>query len=69
MWMVIHMIKSLSAAELLRDRLTAEGFLIRLRPVSHSADAQEAYYELLVPRAEAEEARRVLFDQNLFEIS
>ena len=43
MWMVIHMTKSLSAAELLRDRLTAEGFLIRLRPVSRSADAQEAW--------------------------
>ena len=69
MWMVIHMTTYLSAAELLRARLTAEGFLSRLRPVSHSADAQEAYYELLVPRAEAEEARRVLFDQNLLAIS
>ncbi len=69
MWMVIHMTKSLSAAEFLRDRLTEEGFLVRLRPVSRSAEAQAAYYELLVTRAEAEEARKVLFDQNLFGIS
>ena len=69
MWMVIHMAKSLSAAERLQQRLTEEGFMARLRPISRAADAEDSYYELLVLRSEAEEARKVLFDQNLYDIT
>ena len=63
------MAKSLSAAERLQQRLTEEGFMARLRPISRAADAEDSYYELLVLRSEAEEARKVLFDQNLYEIT
>ena len=43
--------------------------MARLRPISRAADAEDSYYELLVLRSEAEEARKVLFDQNLYEIT
>ncbi|HIT68430.1 MAG TPA: hypothetical protein IAC36_00810 [Candidatus Aphodomonas merdavium] len=68
MWMVIHMARPLSAAEAIRDKLAEEGFLVRLRPVSRAgAQVEDAYYELIVPQAEAAEARQVLLDLNLFE--
>ena len=58
MWMVIHMAKSLSAAERLQKRLTEEGFMARLRPISRAADAEDSYYELLVLHSEAQGAVR-----------
>ena len=63
MWMVIHMAKSLSAAERLQQRLTEEGFMARLRPISRAADAEDSYYELLVLRSEAEEAREIFLEK------
>lgn len=69
MWRVVHMAKSLSSAETIRNGLAEEGFLVRMRPVSrYGESAEEAYYELMVPNAEAAEARQVLLDHNLYEL-
>ena len=65
MWMVIHMAKSEAAANDARDCLAREGFLVKLRPVYRSVSAQENYFELLVLRSEAQEARLLLMDRGL----
>ena len=55
-------------SEGVRKAVAEEGFLVRLRPVSRAgAQVEDAYYELIVPQAEAAEARQVLLDLNLFE--
>ena len=65
MWIVIHMVKSETAGQEARDQLTREGFLAKLRPVYRTTNSMENYFELLVPRSEAQEARQVLIDHGL----
>ncbi len=62
MWMVVHMARSLSLAQTLREKLEREGFLVRLSPVYRAVSDDENYFELMVPESEAVEARQVLLD-------
>lgn len=65
MWLVIHMARTLALAQSICDRLTDEGFLVRLNPVYRGVCETKNYYELMVPRAEAEEARSVLAEHGI----
>lgn len=65
MWIVIHMVQSETAANEALAFLTAEGFMVRARPVYRSIGSDDNYYELLALRSEAHEARRLLLEQNI----
>ncbi|AMA73974.1 MULTISPECIES: hypothetical protein [Aneurinibacillus] len=55
MWTVIYIAPSAKIAEKIQDKLTAEGFLVKIRQSGVSKQ-----YEILVPAGEVEEAQEVL---------
>lgn len=65
MWMVIHMARSLSVAQTIRELLTREGFLVKMTPVYRALGSEENLYEMMVPELEAAEARQVLLDHGI----
>lgn len=62
MWTVVFMAQSKEIATQLQDILTAEGILVKLRPVSKNAENSDCYFEVLVPEAEVEEAHGVIIE-------
>ncbi|PDO11464.1 MAG: glutamate decarboxylase [Candidatus Reconcilbacillus cellulovorans] len=56
MWTVIYIAPNAKAAERIKAKLTEEGFLVQVRPVSVS----KQQYEILVPESELEEVQEVL---------
>ncbi|MFD0962268.1 glutamate decarboxylase [Paenibacillus chungangensis] len=55
MWTVIYIAPTPAIAENIKDRLTEEGFLVKIRPVNLS----KQQYEILVPSGELEEVQEV----------
>lgn len=55
MWTVILIAHSAKMAENIQDKLTAEGFLVKIRQASVSKQ-----YEVLVPESELDEIQEVL---------
>jgi hypothetical protein len=55
MWTVIYVAPTAKIAERIQDKLTAEGFLVKIRQVGESRQ-----YEILVPQGELEEVQDVL---------
>jgi hypothetical protein len=55
MWTVIYIASSLQKAEMMQERLTEEGFLVKLRQLNGSKQ-----YELLVPEGEVKDVESVL---------
>lgn len=58
LWVVIHIAHSEQKAFEIRDRLTREGFMVDVRPVSGEAGGQ--VFEVLALSSEAREARSLL---------
>jgi t-SNARE complex subunit (syntaxin) len=58
MWTVIYIAQSAKQSEQIRDRLMAEGFLVKVRQTNVS----KQQYEILVPEAELDEVQEVLND-------
>ncbi|GFR38087.1 hypothetical protein PRECH8_13830 [Insulibacter thermoxylanivorax] len=56
MWTVIYIAPSQRSAERIKERLTEEGFLVQIRPISHT----KQQYEILVPEGELDEVHEVL---------
>ncbi len=56
-WVVIHIAHSEEKAREIKDRLTREGFLVDMRPVS---DAGAQVFEIIALSSEAREARSLL---------
>lgn len=56
MWTVIYIAPTTKIAESLRQRLSAEGFLVQVRPINLS----KQQYEILVPSGEVDEVQEVL---------
>jgi len=50
-------------AEKLQNLLTAEGILVKLRPINKNNESPDDYYEVLVPEAEVEEAHGVIIEK------
>lgn len=65
MWIIIHIVKSLSLAESISQELTREGFLVKISPVYRAVSDDENYYQLKVPEGEAAEARQVLMEHGV----
>ncbi|MBP1930300.1 glutamate decarboxylase [Ammoniphilus resinae] len=55
MWTVIYISPSVKMAEKIQERLTAEGFLVKVKQAAVSKQ-----YEMLVPESELDEALEVL---------
>ncbi|EGL82110.1 hypothetical protein CathTA2_2345 [Caldalkalibacillus thermarum TA2.A1] len=55
MWTVIYIAPSAKIAEKIQDRLTEEGFLVKVRPIQHGKQ-----YEVLVPESELDDVREAL---------
>lgn len=56
MWTVIYIAPTQKIAERVQDKLTAEGFLVKLKPISLS----KQQYEILVPETELDEVQEIL---------
>jgi hypothetical protein len=56
MWTVIYIAPTQKAAERIEERLTAEGFLVKIRAINLT----KQQYEILVPEGELEEVQEVL---------
>ncbi len=55
MWTVIYIAPSAKMAEKIQDKLTEEGFLVKIRQVSVSKQ-----FEVLVPKTELDEIQEIL---------
>ena len=62
MWTVVYLAKNKKEAEKMIAIITQEGVLVKIRPVSKSANEEEGYYEVLVPEVEVEEAHSILIE-------
>jgi hypothetical protein len=62
-WIVIHMARSGQEAERLKQKLTEEGILVRLKPVYKNRAEKDNYYELLVLHSEVEAAREIFLEK------
>lgn len=56
MWKVIYIAPTAKIAERIKDKLTDEGFLVQIRPISLS----KQQYEIVVPEGELEDVQEVL---------
>lgn len=60
MWTVIYISNTRQHATDIKEVLVAEGFLVKIKPISKNN--KEGICEILVPRAEAEECHSTLFN-------
>jgi BarA-like signal transduction histidine kinase len=58
MWTVIYIAPNQQAAERIQEKLTSEGFLVKMR----SSNLAKQQYEILVPETELDEVQEVLKD-------
>ena len=63
-WVVIHMAHSEEKARAIRERLTREGFMVEVRPVSGDVGGAQVF-EVLALSSEAREARALLAELGL----
>ncbi|SKC92806.1 hypothetical protein [Maledivibacter halophilus] len=59
MWTVIHITYQEDDAQKVKEKLSSEGFLVKIKQVGKNEDV---IFELSVPEAEAEEAHSVIND-------
>lgn len=62
MWAVVYLAKNKKEAEKMSEQITQEGVLVKIQPVSKSANEDESYYEVQVPEAEVDEAHSILME-------
>ncbi|MGI6161879.1 MAG: hypothetical protein ACOYJD_07590 [Christensenellales bacterium] len=63
MWMVIHMASSLKEADEIERILSAEGFLCKKKAVYKNRARGNTFYEMLVLKAEAQDARQIISEK------
>jgi hypothetical protein len=56
MWTVIYIAPTVKIADRIKTKLSEEGFLVQVRPISLTKNQ----YEILVPEGELEEVQEVL---------
>lgn len=65
MWIVVTLAKSLEAAKRIENVLSAEGILVKIKPLYKNASAEENYYQVHVLESEAKEASEIIMDKGL----
>ncbi|HZK58231.1 MAG TPA: hypothetical protein VFD17_07955 [Clostridia bacterium] len=63
MWIVIYISNTHQHADDVKEVLTAEGFLVKIKPINEND--KKGACEILVPRTEAEECHSALFSLGL----
>lgn len=63
MWTVIHLVSDRDKANQIYNKLTAEGFLVKVQPLNKKDDNR--YFQILVPGSEAQEAYDSLVELRL----
>jgi len=63
MWAVVYVATNRTVAEELKEFLTKEGFLVKIRMLNKKGQKENGYYEILVPEAEAEEVHGILLNK------
>jgi ribosomal protein S8 len=58
MWTVIYIAPNSKTAERIQDRLSSEGFLVKVRQINIAKEQ----FEILVPESELDEVQEVLKD-------
>jgi hypothetical protein len=56
MWTVIYIAPTAKIADMIKEKMTEEGFLVQVRAISMTKNQ----FEILVPEGELEEAQEVL---------
>ena len=64
-WMVVYMAHGRRQADNVEALLQSEGFLVKRRQLEKSVSDGDGAFELLVLKAEAQEAREVLLEKGL----
>jgi hypothetical protein len=62
MWVVVYMAQGKDTADKIRDILTQEGFLIKIKPVYKNVVSENNYFEIMVPKSEAHEVHKLLVE-------
>jgi hypothetical protein len=62
MWTVVYMAKGKKLAEKVSVIIKQEGVLVKIQPISKNVEEEEAYFEVLVPEAEVEEAHNIIYE-------
>ncbi|MBE3587684.1 MAG: glutamate decarboxylase [Thermoanaerobacteraceae bacterium] len=60
MWTVVYIAPSKKEAERIKDLLSSEGFLVKLRELGLNQCGHHCSVEILVPEAEVDEALEVI---------
>ncbi|MCL6611370.1 MAG: DUF2007 domain-containing protein [Peptococcaceae bacterium] len=60
MWTVVYIAPHKREAERIKDLLSGEGFLVKLKPVGLSQSGDCGPVEVLVPESEVEEAMEII---------
>jgi len=60
MWTVVYMASNKDIAEKVKEYLTKESLLVKVRPV-YNNPCKDSYYEVMVPESEIEEAHSILY--------
>jgi hypothetical protein len=63
MWTVVQIVSGQAMAEMLKNLLSEEGFLVQIRPLGIPHLGAGRQFELLVPRSEAREAQEILMEK------
>ncbi|MFO7294966.1 MAG: hypothetical protein FWJ59_07225 [Caldicoprobacter sp.] len=62
MWVVVYMAQGKEMSDKIGALLTKEGFLFKIKPIYKNVDPENNYYKIMVPKAEASEAQKVLIE-------
>ncbi|WP_066637046.1 glutamate decarboxylase [Desulfolucanica intricata] len=60
MWTVVYIAPNQKVAEKLQQKLTSEGFLVKLRPIGLAQPGTVCSVEILVPESEVNEALEII---------
>ncbi len=63
MWTVIHIVQSENRANEINDKLSKDGFLVKIQPINRNDE--DGFFQILVPEAEAEEAYNLIAELGL----
>ena len=65
MGVVVSMAKSKQAADNITAALSAEGILVKQKPIYKKVDEHKNYFEILVLGSEADAAREIIVEKGL----
>jgi hypothetical protein len=65
MWIVVTLAKSKESAKKIEAALSAEGILVKLKPLYKNTSEEENYYEVHVLESESKEASEIIMEKGL----